>query len=74
MLLATARVSKVSKGAGIEVGEEDDEFVSVETSGAAAAVGRDVDQDLARVGFGRDVDGGAVDDRAQLDVLKKVCG
>jgi len=62
------------EGTWIEVREEDDEFVSVETSGAAAPVGRDVNQDLAGVGFGRDVHRGAVDDRAQLNVLKKVCG
>ena len=62
------------EGARIEVGEEDSEVVGFEPSGAGAPVGRDIQEELRSVGLGHDVDGGVVDDGAELDMKKAVGG
>lgn len=58
--------------AGIKVGQEDGSGVGIEARGGAAAVGRDVDEEMSLVARGYDVDGGVVDGGAQLDVLEVI--
>jgi len=60
------------EGSGVEVGEEDGAGVKGKAGGGAAAIGGDIEQELGGVRSGGDVDRGAIDGGAQLDVAETI--
>ena len=74
VVVADAESEQGFKRAGVEVGEEDGGCVRVKACCGAAATSGDVEQLLCLIGRGGYVDGLAVDDCAQLDVVELVGG
>jgi len=72
VILGDGESQKRFQCAGVEVGQEDGGGMPGQSSGGAASVGGDVEQDLRGVWRGDDADSRAVDGGAQLNVLELV--